>query len=144
MNKRDIINTLFILSFSVFGLGNYVSAANSPTAGYVLSVSFHFLIVLFYLVDLIYKREFQLRINSIYIWMTLYLLSSAASLFIASAKGLPDPSFIMMIGKSVLIFLPFQAFIIVSLYNEKQKDFLVELSLIGLSLLLFFNLVGFF
>ena len=144
MNKRDIINTLFILSFSVFGLGNYVSAVSSPTAGYVLSVSFHFLIILFYLVDLIYKREFRIRINSIYIWMTVYLLSSAASMFIASARGLPDPSFTIMLGKMVLIFLPFQAFIIVLLYNEKQKDFLSELTLIGLSLLLFFNLVGFF
>lgn len=144
MYKRDIINALFILSFSVFGLGNYVSAVSSPTAGYVLSVSFHFLIILFYVIDLIYKGEFQFRLNSTYGWMTLYLISSAASLFIAAAKGLPDPTFIMMFGKTVLIFLPFQAFIIVSLYNEKKKDFLVRLSLISLSLLLFFNLLGFF
>jgi hypothetical protein len=144
MDKRNIVNTLFILSFPVFGLGNYVSAISSPTAGYFLSVSFHFAIVLFYLIDLLYKREFQIRINSIYGWMTLYLISCAASLFIASAKGLPDPTFVLMVGKTILMFLPFQAFIIVSLYNEKQKDFLVRLTLIGLSLLLVFNLIGFF
>jgi len=144
MYKRDIINALFILSFSVFGLGNYVSAASSPTVGYVLSVSCHFAILVFYLIDLMYKRDFQIRINSIYGWMTLYLISSSASLFIASAKGLPDPSLIMMVGKTILLFLPFQSFIIVSLYNEKQKDFLPKLTLISLSLLLFFNLMGFY
>jgi hypothetical protein len=144
MYKRDIINFLFILSFPVYGIGNYLSAVSSPTLGYLVSCSCHFLIILFYCIDLIYKREFKIRINGTYGLMMLYLLSCVASLFIANSKGLPDPTLPMIIGKTFLVLLPFQSFIILALYNDEYENYLPQLALISLSLLLVFNLVGYF
>jgi hypothetical protein len=143
MHKRDIINFLFVISFPVYGVGTYFSAISSPSAGYIISILPLFLIMLFYFVDLLYKGEFKIRLNGYYFLMSLFILSSIASLFIALAKGLPEASLIQTVTKSILLFVPFQAFLIAALYNE-EKENMLRLTLIGLSALLFINLVGFF
>jgi hypothetical protein len=143
MHKRDIINFLFIISFPVYGIGTFVSAVNSPSAGYIVSIFPLILILLFYFIDLLYKGEFRIRLNAYYFFMTLFILSSVVSLFIALWKGLPEANLIQTVTKSILLFVPFQAFLVILLYNE-QRENLVKLTLISLSLLLFINLFGFF
>lgn len=143
MYKRDIINFLFIVSFPIYGIGNYISAVKSPSIGYLISISFHVAIIIFYIIDLLYKRELKFRLNGNYFLMLLFLLSSAASLFIALNKGLPEATLLLTISKSLLLIVPFQSFVIVVLYNE-MKDNLLRLTLLSLSLLLFVNLIGYF
>ena len=143
MYKRDLINFLFILSFPMYGLGTYVSAIKSPSIGYLVSISPHLLIMLFYCIDLLYQREFKSRLNGYYFFMLLFILSSAASLFIALGKGLPEATLTLTITKSLLLIVPFHSFLMVILYNEK-KGSLLKLTLLSLSLLLAINLVGFF
>jgi len=143
MYKRDVINFLFLISFPMFGIGTYVSAIHSPSVGYILSVSPHLLIMLVYFLDLVYSGEFNIRLNSNYYLMLIFLLGTIASFFIALAKGLPDATFIMTAAKAVLLIVPFHAFVIVFLYNERKGSFL-QLTLLSLSLLLIINLAGFF
>src|SRR5688572_27860490 len=132
MFKRDIINFLFIISFPIYGIGNYISAAKSPSTGYLISISLHLIIILFYCIDLLYKRELKFRLNAYYFLMLLFILSSAASLFIALGNGLPESTLRLTITKSLLLIVPFQSFIIVVLYNEK-KETLLRLTLLSLS-----------
>lgn len=143
MYKREIINFLFIVSFPVYGIGNYISAIISPSLGYLISISFHLAIILFYCIDLLYKRDLKFRLNGYYFLMVLFILSSVASLFIALNNGLPEATLILTTSKSLLLIVPFQAFVIVVLYNE-MKDSLLRLTLLSLSLLLFVNLIGYF
>jgi len=143
MDKRNIINFLFVSSFPVYGLGTYFSAVHSPAGGYIVSIFPLLLIILFYLIDLLYKNEFRIRLNGYYLFMLVFTLSSIASMFIALGKGLPEASLIQTIAKSVLLFVPFHAFLIMMLYNEKKEN-MVRLTLISLSVLLFINLAGFF
>ncbi|MBL6448118.1 hypothetical protein JMN32_17500 [Fulvivirga sp. 29W222] len=141
--KKDIINILFVASFPIFGLGTYISASKSPSLGYLVSAAPYVLIVLFYLVDLLYRREFQIRVNIWYLTVVLFLLSTVASLFIALGKNLPDTTQSLTIARSIVILMPFQAFVVVHLYNEKGTE-LVRLTFISLTLLLLINLVGYF
>lgn len=142
--KRDIINTLFVASFPIYGIGAYISASKSPSLGYIVAVIPYVFITIFYLIDLLYKREFSVRANIWYILMLLFLLSTVASLFTALHKHLPDINRSLIMFRSVLLVMPFQAFVIVHLYNEEEKSRLVRLTLLSLSILLWLNLVGYY
>jgi hypothetical protein len=144
INKRDIINFLFIISFPVYGIGTYIAASRSPTAGYFISISPHILILLFYCIDLLYKREFRIRLNGIYILMLVFQLSGIVSLFIALAQGLPEANLRITVGRSFLLATPFHAFIIVALYNDHNQDALPRLTLLSLGILLLINVSAYF
>jgi hypothetical protein len=144
MNKKDIVNFLYVIGFPVYGFGTYISAAKSPSLGYLISVFPHALIIVFYCIDLIYKRKFDIRINYIYSLMMLFIASTMASVFIALNKGLPEVTFTIIATKALIIPIPFHAFIFVVLYNTDNEGHLVKLTLKGLSYLLIINLVGFF
>jgi len=99
--------------------------------------------VLFYLVDLLYRRNFAIRVNGWYLLMVLFLVSTVSSLFVALHKNLPDTNPTLMMVRSALLLFPFQAFVVVQLYNEEGET-LAKLTFKSLSLLLLINLIGFF
>lgn len=144
MNKRDIINFLFIASFPIHGIGTYISAVKSPSLGYMVSISAPLLIIVFYTIDLLYKRQFTIKLNVTYLLMLVYIVSACVSLFIALDKGLPEATSSLTITKSLLLIAPFHAFIIVVLYNKNNEDQIPRLAILSLSLLLLINLLGFF
>ena len=144
IDKRDIINFLFVAGFPVYGIGSYVAASQSPTVGYFISISPHLLIILFYCVDLAYKRTFTVRLNVVYALMLLFQVSCIVSLFIALANGLPDTSMRLTVGRAISLITPFHAFIVVGLYNERCPDVIARLTLLSLSLLLAINLIGYY
>ncbi len=141
--KKDIINFLFVVSFPLYGFGNYVSATKSPIAGFMVSISAHLLIILFYSLDAVYKKSFQLRTNRFY-WLTwLYLVTCIISLFRALSNQLPEDNLMITIVKCILITAPVNAFVIVAFYNDDDGR-IPKLTFISLSLLLLINLIGFF
>jgi hypothetical protein len=144
MDKRSIINGLFILSFPVYGIGTYISASISPSAGYMVSFSMHLLILVFYVIDLIYRREITFRLNKVYLAMLVYILTVIASLYIGHFRGLPESNTTMITIRALLLLLPFHSFIAFTLYNDGHEDELPMLLIKGLSALLFVNLVGYF
>lgn len=143
MNKRDIINLLYIISFPVYGIGLYFSAAKSPSGGYLISITPHMLILLFYFIDLLCRGEFKFKINIYYFLMASFILSSIVSLFVALHKGLPESGILLMSTKSLLLIVPFNAFVVFIIYNYEKRN-LLWLTLLSLSLLLVINLIGFF
>lgn len=144
MDKRHIINGLFILSFPVYGIGTYISASISPSAGYLVSLSMHLLILVFYTIDLIYRKQITFRLNKVYLAMLIYILTVIASMFIAQFKGLPESNTTMITIRSLLLLLPFHSFIAFTLYNDRHEEELPMLLIKGLGALLFVNLVGYF
>ena len=142
--KRDIVNFLFVISFPLYGFGNFVSAVKSPTAGFMVCISAHLLIILFYGIDILYKKEFQVRVNRYYLLAWLYLITCIVSLFRALNNHLPEDTLTITLAKCVLLIAPLNAFIIVALYNSDQEDRLPKLTFISLSLLLLINLMGFY
>lgn len=110
----------------------------------MVSMTLHLLILLFYLIDIIYRRSFRFRLNGIYIATLAYILTAAASLFIGYYKGLPESNLNMITIRSLLLLVPFHAFIVFILYNEHHTDELPLILIKALSALLFINLAGYF
>ena len=144
LNKRDIINFLYVISFPVYGVGAYISAALSPSIGYMFSISIHVLIILFYLIDLVYKRDVEVKVNNVYFLALLFQILCVVSMFVSLSKNMPSMNMLGVSTKSIVLLLPFQSFIIVFLYNEKHKESFVNLTFLSWSILLAINLVGFF
>jgi hypothetical protein len=76
--------------------------------------------------------------------MALYLASCALSYIISLKKGAINVTPILMYSKAITVIIPFHAFIAVFLYNEKNFGKVVRLTFLGLSILVFINLFGFF
>ena len=144
LNKRDIINFLFVSSFPLYGLGAFVSGAFSSSGGYLVAIFAHILIIVFYLIDLVYSRNVEIRVNWFYYLFLLFQLTCVASLFVSLGKNLPSTNALGTWTRSILGLVPFQAFVIFFLYNEKHKQNFVRLTFLSFSILLFINLIGYF
>ncbi len=144
LNKRDIINFLYLISFPCYGIGAYLAAAVSPAVGYIFAIFAHLMIIVFYAIDLAYKNEVKLRINWIYFLVVVMQLTCVVSLLISLSKNMPGLNMLGVVTKSVLLLVPFQAFVVVFLYNDKHKENFAKLTFNSWSLLLLINVVGFF
>src|SRR5258708_20652117 len=127
LGKRDIINFLFVASFPLFGIGMYIAATRSPSGGYIFCISAHLTIILFYLIDIIYKREFQPRINGYYFLNWLYLLTCIVSVFRALYNGLPEDNLAITVVNCILFVVPVNAFIMLILYNHDKLELITQL-----------------
>jgi O-antigen ligase len=128
----------------MYGLGAYVSAAASPSVGYLIGIFIHLLIIVFYAIDLIFKDGFTIRINWVYFLMVLLQLMCVVSLFVSLHHHMPGTNKIGVVTKSIMLVLPFHAYVCVLLYNEKHRDSFERLVFISLTLLLAINLIGFY
>ena len=108
----------------------------------MVSISAHLLIILFYVIDILYKKEFRIRANRYYLLAWLYLITCVVSLFRALNNHLPEDNLTITVAKCVLLVAPLNAFVIVALYNPENR--LPRLTFISLSLLLCINLIGFY
>src|SRR5260221_4805157 len=144
LGKRHIINFLFVASFPLFGIGMYIAATRSPSGGYIFCISAHLTILLFYPIDILYKKAFQPRINGYYFLSWAYLLTCIVSVFRALYGGLPEDNLAITIVKSIVFVAPVNAFIIVVLYNDNMMERITRLTFLSLSILLLINLFGFF
>src|SRR5690348_14282367 len=125
--KKDIINSLFVASFPLYGIGTYIAATKSPSLGFMVCISAHLVIILFYLIDIIYKKEFEPRVNFFYLLNWLYLATCVVSLFRALFNQLPEDNLALTIVKCITFTVPINAFIVVVLYNDDNVVRITEL-----------------
>ena len=144
LNKRDIINFLFLLTFPFFGIGAYISGGFSPSVGYIVAIVPQILIILFYLIDLVYKSDVKIKVNWVYVLVLIFQLTCVVSLFVSLSKNMPAMNMIGNVTKSILLLVPFQAFVIVFLYNENHRENFVKLTFWSLTCLLLINLIGYY
>lgn len=144
LEKRDIINFFYVASFPLYGIGSYVAATFNSPIGNSISISAQVFILIFYCIDLLYKKQVTLRVNGLFVLVILFQLSSIVAYIVALNKNAPFLSSLHSITRSAIILFPFYAFIAVCLYNEKDRARMVRLTFKSLNILLFINLIGFF
>lgn len=145
MYKRDFINLVFVISFSMYGVGNYVSASVSPSIGYAISATPYLVLLVFYALDALYGGRVRLKVDALYGYMLLFIVSGAASLFVALHKGLPDFTLFTAFGRSLLVLVPFHAFLVVYAYNDRSpEDHIPKLIFRALTIYLVVNLFGYY
>lgn len=143
LSKRKLINTLFLLSFPIYGIGMYLGYKKSISQGTIVAVSAFVAIILVHVFDLIAQRQVRNMVNRKYWWGLLFLISLIASMWKALAEHFPGATPANTIAYTVMFLAPFHASIIVHIRNRDQDDFdFARMVLTSLCLFLLINLLG--
>lgn len=143
LSKRKLINTLFLLSFPVYGIGMYVGYKQSISQGTLVAVAAFLGIIFIHVFDLIAQRQVRNMVNRKYWWGLLFLISLIASMWKALAEHFPGATLANTVAYTVMFLAPFHASIIVHIRNRDQPDFdFARMVLISLCLFLLINLLG--
>ncbi|MDX9750647.1 MAG: O-antigen ligase family protein [Flavobacteriales bacterium] len=144
VSKRALINTLFVLGFTVYGVGFYIGAKESFSTGMIVSVLPFAAIGAIHLLDLAYRGHARGVVNRIYWVSLLCLLSMVSAHWIALYKGFPGYSVLNTALQSLMVLVPFHAALVVRVVNRGVPGFsLARMVLMGLSLLMAVNYLGY-
>ncbi|HNR54158.1 MAG TPA: O-antigen ligase family protein [Flavobacteriales bacterium] len=143
LSKRKLINSLFLLSFPIYGIGMYVGYKTSISQGTVVAVGGFLGIIIIHVLDLIAQRQVRNMVTRKYWWGLLFLISLIASMWKALAEHFPGATMANTVAYTIMFLAPYHAAIIVHIRNRDQEDFdFARMVLISLSLFLFINLLG--
>ena len=144
ISKTKLVNTLFLLGFPCYGIGTYMSFKGNYSVGVISAVSPFILILLFYFVDLIYRGRIQPMVNRVY-WMGMAFIASLMfSMWVAYSKHLVGLNPINTTSQCIMFLVPFNAAVVVHVYNRANDDFdFSKLIFNGLSLLIGVNVLGY-
>lgn len=144
ISKRAIVNAIFLLSFPWYGVGTYVFVREGFSLGLGFCLIPFVLLILFHLLDLLYKGSFTPVVNKNFN----ICLAAIASADVAVLIGLHYKSPILNPWNSALLIglltLPYLASVVVMVYNRDDKNFdLSKLMFNSLLLFLAVNLLGY-
>ncbi len=125
LSKRKLVNALFMAGFPVYGIGTYLMF--DPAMGWSLGLLFasspFTAIILFHLVDLLYRRRFAVHVGPLFWLCCAVILSFDASVLM----GLHYRSPVLIPANAVAIILqctvPYLAAVIVQVYNRDVDGF---------------------
>jgi len=123
ISKRTIINYLFYVSLIFFGIGQYISSNFFMPVGEVVSVLPLLLILLFYILDSLYKKQISITINYKFYFFAAFLLSACYSYYVGMKWAVPGVDMLRVFTASLTVVMPFVGFLIWNIYNEKYDDF---------------------
>ncbi len=145
IQKHQLVNTLFLLGFITYGLGSYMMFMPnfSWTTGLIFGTLPFVAILLFYLLDLLYRGSFTPVLSRTF----LVCLGAVLSLVASLAVGLHYHSPVLKTSNATAMALqfsmPFLAAVVVQVYNLRRNDFdWAAMLLKGLLLLEGLNLLG--
>lgn len=143
LSKRKLINSLFLLSFPIYGIGMYVGYRTSISQGTVVAVGGFLGIIAIHVLDLIAQRQVRNMVTRRYWWGLLFLISLIASMWKALAEHFPGATMANTVAYTIMFLAPYHAAIIVHVRNRDQDDFdFARMVLLGLVSFLLINLLG--
>jgi O-antigen ligase len=143
IRKIDIINVLFVLGFPCFGVGAWLSFTREFSVGLIFSALPHGLILAFFLLDTLYKGVLKPVVNANYGLTMLFLLSLCWTMWYALLKGFPGLNPINVTAYCILFVVPYNAAVLVQIYNRDNEDFdLARMLLLSMGLVMLVNVGG--
>ena len=143
LSKRKIVNTLFLIGFSCYGIGNYLLNKRSFSEGVLFSALPYMLIVIIYLVDLIYRRKVTPMVNGNFKLAIIFIGLTGISMWVALLAGYAGLGGLNVNTRVVLFFVPFLSAVIVNIYNRDIADFSWGRLMMGsIGLFLIVNVLG--
>jgi O-antigen ligase len=144
ISKLKLINLLFVLSFPFYGLGTYYTFKTNFSAGVILSVLPSILILAIYALDMLQRGRLTVMVNRVYAVGMLFILSLVASMWVAYGKNFPGLNPLNTTSMSIMFLVPFNAAVVVQVYNRANDDFDMAWELVkGLGLFILVNLLGY-
>ncbi len=143
IRKTTVINNLFLLGMIASGIGSYL-IPKQYTVGIITTILPHLAILGFYGIDLIYRGRVVPMVNRVYWIGMLFIVSLIASMWVALGKGLPGLSTVNVLAISLQFIVPFNAAVVLQVYNRNNDDFsLARLLFQGLVILMVVNFIGY-
>lgn len=144
LRKSQLVNALFLVGFPVFGYGSYYGLKNSISKGMIVSAAPFVIIILFYLVDALYRKRLGNLLTRTW-WICLaYIGTLVLSMFVALKNGIPGVQTGNVLLSCLIFFAPFASAVIVNFYNRGDPAFnFARLLFLGLGALLAINILGF-
>lgn len=143
VSKTSVVNCLFVLSFSFYGLGFYASRTGNYSLGTMVSLSPLLIIILFFFVDALLANQFPKLVNYNYFLVLLFTFFCVYSLFVGLKNAVPGRNLINTVTLSFFIAVLTHSTLIVQHYNRKNPHFsIAHLLYWGLTLLIVVNLLG--
>lgn len=143
LSKSTFINWLFYSMFAFIGFGTYYAWNFTFPVGQLITVLPALVIIVFYLIDSLYRRTVVLKVNGNYFWVLLCLILASIAEYKAFANGAPNLDMQKVIVSILTILLPFHAFLIWNLYNINTPKFDPRrIIFISLAVYVFVNLIG--
>lgn len=144
ISKAKLVNTLFLAAFPCYGIGSYLMLKQGFSIGLITCMLPFVAILLFYGVDLLYRGGLTPMVSRTYWWCMAFILTSVIAVQMAVRYHSP----IVNSGNApvlMLLFLvPFNASVVVQVYNRERDGFdMAWLVLKGLLLLLGINILGY-
>ncbi len=144
ISKTKLVNFLFMVGFTCHGIGSYLSSKTNFSVGVIFSIAPFLAILLFYGIDMLYRGRLTVMVNINYGLAMVFLLATSVSYWIAFMYHYKGLNPINTASQSLAMLVPFNAAIVVLIYNRSDPDFsLAELLLRSLGLLLLVNLAGY-
>ncbi len=144
IRKTQLVNALFLVGFPVFGYGSYYGLKNGISKGMMISAAPFALIVIFYLLDALYRKRLGNLLTGTWWLCMAYIGTLVFSMFVALEGGIPGVQTGNMLLSCLIFFAPFAAAVVVNFYNRDDPDFnFSRMLFIGLGALLAINMLGF-
>lgn len=152
ISLRKIINLLFVISFTNFGICLYLSRTVGGGSGFVvigelLAIMPYILILFLYLIIVFIRRKYALlesplvRINTQFYWVLAFFLTIVFARIRALHNGVPFQSIFNITSASLIYSIPFLAFIVFFHVNSWKSS--IRLLLYALAIYVLINLAGF-
>ncbi|MEO8590567.1 MAG: hypothetical protein ABI432_14420 [Flavobacteriales bacterium] len=144
IRKSQLVNALFLAGFPIFGYGSYVGLKESISKGMIMSSAPFVVIIVFYLVDALYRKRLGRLITGTWWLCMLYMATLIVSMFIGLRNGIPGLDTGNVLISCLLFVAPFNAAVVVVFYNRDDPGFdFGRLVLKGIGLLVALNVVGY-
>lgn len=144
VRKSQLVNALFVLGFPVFGIGSYIGLKSGISKGMLLSMAPFLAILVFHLVELIYRRGRERALTGTWWLCMAYMASLSVSMYVGMRNGVPGVQTGNALLSTLLFIAPFNAAVVVLHHNRHDPGFrFSELLFIGIGLLLAINVLGY-
>lgn len=143
IRKTNLINALFLIGFTVFGIGNFVGFKLGLATGMVVSCLPFLAIIAFFLIDAIYRPHAHYMLTRTYWLSMLYIGTLMFSMVVGLREGIPGVNLGNVVLSCVVFAAPFNAAVVVQYYNRDNDAFDQSRLLLGaLGLLMLVNVLG--
>lgn len=131
-------------SLPLFGVGTWLCFRENYSFGIMVASSGYMAILLVYALDVLYGREDRFMVDHRYLVGMAYIVSLVGCYWYALRLGFPGLNVLNVSSMSIMFLVPFNAAIVVRLYNQDHEDFdYAGLMIWGLSILLVTNFIGY-
>lgn len=144
ISKRKFINTLFVLAFPWFGIGSYLIMREGFSIGLIWCIIPFVTILLFHVLDLIYRGTFIPVVNGTFFLCLAAILSMVISVPIGLHYHSPMIDANNSLVLATFLITPYLATVVVQVYNRGHEEFDMSWMIVrGLIALLLVNILGY-